>query len=80
MRQMISNVLVAVATAFIISAGSALALGWKDQAVSDTGLRQNTDAIKELTQSVRELQITTAVFGERYVTKSELESKLKERN
>lgn len=53
-------------------------MGWKDQAVDQVGLRANTEAVKELTSAVRELQINQAVFNERYVTKSELESKLKE--
>lgn len=78
MNQALSNILVAVATAFIVSAGSTVAMGWKDQAVDQVGLRANTEAVKELTSAVRELQINQAVFNERYVTKSELESKLKE--
>ena len=78
MNGAISNVVVAVVTAFIVSAGSSLAIGWKDQAVDAVGLQQNTEAIKELTQVVKELQINEAVFSERYITRKELDQRLKE--
>lgn len=74
----IQNVIVAVTTAFIVSAGSSLAIGWKDQAIDATLLKSNTDAVKELTQSVKELQISQAIFSEKFITRGELESKLKE--
>lgn len=76
---MMSNILTAVVTAFLVSAGSALAIGWKDQGIDSTFLKQNTEAIKELTIVVKEVQINQAVFVERYVTKGELESRLKEK-
>ncbi len=46
-RQMVSNFLIATVTAFAISAMSAMALDWKDQAVQGNLLSQNTAAIKE---------------------------------
>lgn len=77
-RQVVSNFVIGLVTAFSISAIGAMAVDWKDQAVQGTTLQQNTEAVKELTQAVRELQINQAIFSEKFITRSEFESKLKE--
>ena len=78
MTPTVTNIVVAISTAFVISAASAMTVDWKNQEVDSNFLRQNTEAVKELTSAVKELQINQAIFIERYVTRSELESKLKE--
>lgn len=73
-----NNFVIGLLTAFTISVAGAMTLDWKDQAVQGTILEQNTQAIRELTQAVRDLQIKQATDGERFITRSEFETKLKE--
>lgn len=77
MTPIISNIIVALGTAFVISAASAMTLDWKNQSLDSNFLKQNTEAVKELTSAVRELQINQAIFAEKYITRSELDNRLK---
>jgi len=80
MTPIISNIVVALGAAFVISATSAITLDWKNQSLDSTFLAQNTAAVKDLTNAVRELQINQAVFTEKYITRTELDTRLRGMN
>ena len=67
-----------IVTALVISGVVSVGISIKDQGVQGALLESNLKVTKELTLAVTDLRVQLAVFGERYVTREELEKKMKE--
>ena len=65
-----------VVTALIISAVVSVGISIKEQEVQKVLLQENMKVTKELALAVTDLRIQLATFGERYITRGELEKKL----
>lgn len=70
--------LTSLATSLVLSAVLAVGGVVLNSASTETVLKQNTDAIKELTQVVTDMRIQNAGRDEKYVTRQELKEELKE--
>lgn len=66
-----------VVTALVISAVISTGISIAKQQTQERLLEDNMKVTKELALAVTELRVQLAVFGERYVTREELEKKLK---
>lgn len=65
-----------VVTALVISAVVSVGISLKEQEVQKVLLQENMKVTKELALAVTDLRIQLATFGERYITREELEKKL----
>lgn len=65
-----------VVTALVISAVVSVGISIKEQEVQKVLLEENMKVTKELALAVTDLRIQLATFGERYITREELEKKL----
>lgn len=65
-----------VVTALVISAVVSVGISIKEQEVQKVLLQENMKVTKELALAVTDLRIQLATFGERYITREELEKKL----
>lgn len=65
-----------VVTALVISAVVSVGISMKEQEVQKVLLKENMAVTKELALAVTDLRIQLATFGERYITREELEKKL----
>lgn len=65
-----------VVTALIISAVVSVGISIKEQEVQKVLLQENMKVTKELALAVTDLRIQLATFGERYITREELDKKL----
>jgi hypothetical protein len=65
-----------VITALVISAVVSVGISMKEQEVQKVLLKENMAVTKELALAVTDLRIQLATFGERYITREELEKKL----
>jgi hypothetical protein len=66
-----------VATALVISGVVSVGISIKDQGIQAALLENNMKVTKELTTAVTDLRLQLAIYGERYVTRDELDKKLK---
>ena len=66
-----------VVTALVVSLFVSLGMSWKESDTQKRLLEDNMVVTKELALAVTELRVQLAVFGERYITREELEKKLK---
>ena len=64
-----------VITALVISAVVSVGISIKEQEVQKVLLQENMKVTKELALAVTDLRIQLATFGERYITREELEKK-----
>ena len=65
-----------VITALVISAVVSVGISIKEQEVQKILLQENMKVTKELALAVTDLRVQLATFGERYITREELEKKL----
>ena len=65
-----------VVTALVISAVVSVGISIKEQEIQKVLLEENMKVTKELALAVTDLRIQLATFGERYITREELEKKL----
>lgn len=76
---MIADLLEKVIPALIVSALVSVGVSIKDQSVQQRLLEDNLKVTKSLAETVQEIQITLAVFGERYITKAEVQQLISKR-
>ena len=67
-----------IISSLVVSGVMVVGSGYVNSSVSQELLTRNIKATEDLSHSVRALEISVAVFAERYPTRVELESKLKE--
>ena len=65
-----------IVTALVISAVVSVGISIKEQEVQKALLQENMKVTKELALAVTDLKIQLSTFGERYITRKELEKKL----
>lgn len=76
---MIADLLEKVIPALVVSALVSVGVSIKDQSVQQRLLEDNLKVTKSLAETVQEIQITLAVFGERYITKAEVQQLISKR-
>lgn len=74
MESLMNGLGLPVLISVLIAAGAQFVRNDTDSAF----LKQNIEATQELSKTMKALEIKIGVFGERYVTRDELERKMKE--
>ncbi|BDA97045.1 hypothetical protein [Pseudomonas phage vB_PaS-HSN4] len=76
--QLLTDNLGSIVSALVVSSVVTVGSSVVGQNVHQALLERNIQATEKLTQAVSELQISMAIFGERYVTRKEMKEELKE--
>ncbi|AAL85561.1 ORF.11 [Pseudomonas phage PaP3] len=76
--QLLTDNLGSIVSALVVSSVVTVGSSVVGQSVHQALLERNIQATEKLTQAVSELQISMAIFGERYVTRKEMKEELKE--
>lgn len=79
MQVLVDN-LGSIISSLVVSGVMVVGSGYVNSSVSQALLEKNIAATERLSTAVQGLEISVAVFAERYPTRVELESKLKEAN
>lgn len=77
MQVLVDN-LGSIISSLVVSGVMVIGSGYVNSTVSQTLLERNIQATEKLSGAVQALEVSVAVFAERYPTRVELESKLKE--
>lgn len=76
--QLLADNIGSIVSALVVSSVVTLGSSVVGQSVQQELLARNIKATEELTKAVSDLQISMAIFGERYVTRKEMRQELKE--
>lgn len=76
--QLLTDNLGSIVSALVVSTVVTVGSSVVGQNVHQALLERNIQATEKLTQAVSDLQISMAIFGERYVTRKEMKEEIKE--
>ncbi|AKF13766.1 hypothetical protein [Pseudomonas phage DL54] len=76
--QLLTDNLGSIVSALVVSSVVTVGSSVVGQNVNQALLERNIQATEKLTQAVSDLQISMAIFGERYVTRKEMKEEIKE--
>ncbi|AFD10689.1 hypothetical protein [Pseudomonas phage HMGUpa2] len=76
--QLLTDNLGSIVSALVVSSVVTVGSSVVGQNVHQALLERNIQATEKLTQAVSDLQISMAIFGERYVTRKEMKEEIKE--
>ncbi|QDH46222.1 hypothetical protein Pa223_061 [Pseudomonas virus Pa223] len=76
--QLLTDNLGSIVSALVVSSVVTVGSSVVGQNVHQALLERNIQATEKLTKAVSDLQISMAIFGERYVTRKEMKEEIKE--